>query len=466
MAIYTEIVSAGALKRKKYEATAENSGTYVITVNTQTKQALIDGNEFETDVELNDLEFVNAIKQKSNLKGWRIAIEVNNGTTILVGKIIGVIQQEVSGIARTICSCLMSNGAYLTLSVDKEGETLSATLNGNVIGSNGLNIVSFSDIDISNSRVALQISETDFAKLVDTSKDCQVVIETTDNNTLVLRRIEFDSDIAIFGGTLSKPTNNTSILVNYTARFSSTPSGTLIINEIEANVDLGEGEYANLRTLKIGEDIYIIPEGTHYFSKEIASGTSTTFEVSSEEWVEGMNNDNVMLLLHDTTTQTYYTLWKTSYNASDVVFSGENVKATFVKSGTSYSGNMAFLKKYLHTIPLLYGGTLIAYAKIVANKSAHFTTIDLINYLTNVGLVWPQRTAVMLSKTGSAAQNIIELFSHGILYINNGSLRFARDVLRITLSDGAFTSSKQEMQEYPTAIAVGTSYNDYQVEEL
>lgn len=134
MAIYTEIVSAGALKRKKYEATAENSGTYVITVDTQTKQALIDGNEFETDVELNDLEFVNAIKQKSNLKGWRIAIEVNNGTTILVGKIIGVIQQEVGGIASTICSCLMSNGAYLTLSVEKEGETLSATLNGNVLG--------------------------------------------------------------------------------------------------------------------------------------------------------------------------------------------------------------------------------------------------------------------------------------------------------------------------------------------
>ena len=259
MAIYTEVVSAGALKRQKFQATAENSGTYVITVDTQTKQALIDGNEFETDVELNDLEFVNAIKQKSNLKGWRIAIEVNNGTTILVGKIIGVIQQEIGGVSRTICSCLMSNGAYLTLSVDKEGETLSATLNGNVIGSNGLNIVSFSDIDISNSRVALQISETDFAKLVDTSKDCQVVIETTDNNTLVLRRIEFDSDIAIFGGTLSKPTNNTSILVNYTARFSSTPSGTLIINEIEPNVDLGEGEYADLRTLKIGEDIYVVP---------------------------------------------------------------------------------------------------------------------------------------------------------------------------------------------------------------
>ena len=137
MAIYTEIVSAGALKRQKYQANAENSGTYVITVDTQTKQALIDGNEFETDVELNDLEFVNAIKQKSNLKGWRIAIEVNNGTTILIGKIIGVIQQEIGGIARTICSCLMSNGAYLTLSVEKNGEILSATLNGNIIGSGG-----------------------------------------------------------------------------------------------------------------------------------------------------------------------------------------------------------------------------------------------------------------------------------------------------------------------------------------
>ena len=137
MAIYTEIVSAGALKRQKYQSNAENSGTYVITVDTQTKQALIDGNEFETNVELNDLEFVNAIKQKSNLKGWRIAIEVNNGTTILIGKIIGVIQQEVGGVARTICSCLMSNGAYIILTINDENGTLSATLSSSGLISGG-----------------------------------------------------------------------------------------------------------------------------------------------------------------------------------------------------------------------------------------------------------------------------------------------------------------------------------------
>lgn len=236
---YFEVVSAGALKRKKYEATAENSGTYVITVDTQTKQALIDGNEFETDVELNDLEFVNAIKQKSNLKGWRIAIEVNNGTTILVGKIIGVIQQEVGGIARTICSCLMSNGAYLTLSVEKEGETLSATLNGNVIGGGGGgNIVAFSNVAFDQDDTAtLQVSSEQF-DILKGEDNVVIVLELASGDVVTLYRTKHDSDLVSFGSVYGT-TNGTDKKGHvYFANFSN--SGSSIIGKAY-EMEMGAG---------------------------------------------------------------------------------------------------------------------------------------------------------------------------------------------------------------------------------
>ena len=82
---YSVIAGATNFTRQKYTPDAEGNGVYVITVSAETKAKLIDGDEFEEFVELNDLELKRAILQKSNLKNWRIAIEVNSGTTILLG---------------------------------------------------------------------------------------------------------------------------------------------------------------------------------------------------------------------------------------------------------------------------------------------------------------------------------------------------------------------------------------------
>ena len=118
MSKYSVIAGATNFLRKKYEQTAEDSATYVITVSNEVKEAILDGDAFTTSVELNDLEFKRNVIQRSSLKGWRITIQVNSGLTLLVGKIIGVkLVDVVENVETTLATCLMSNGSYLTLSI-------------------------------------------------------------------------------------------------------------------------------------------------------------------------------------------------------------------------------------------------------------------------------------------------------------------------------------------------------------
>lgn len=133
MSTYYELASSTNFKRKRYKASAENAGTFVISVDTPTKQALVDGLEFTTNIELNDPELANAIKQKSNVKGWQIAFEVASGTTILLGRIIGVSYKEVSGKEETILTCLLSNGLFVIVEViyDIATKEFACTLTGN-----------------------------------------------------------------------------------------------------------------------------------------------------------------------------------------------------------------------------------------------------------------------------------------------------------------------------------------------
>ena len=127
---YSVIAGATNFTRQKYTPDAEGNGVYVITVSAETKAKLIDGDEFEEVVELNDLELKRAILQKSNLKNWRIAIEVNSGTTILLGEIIGVKLASGDTKDTTTLTCLMTNGSYLTLVVEytKATQTFTTTL--------------------------------------------------------------------------------------------------------------------------------------------------------------------------------------------------------------------------------------------------------------------------------------------------------------------------------------------------
>ena len=148
MSIYTELASATSFKRKKYKLTSEEVGVYVISVSNETKQALVDNEEFTQVVELNDPEFVRAIKQKTNLRGWRIAIELNNHTTILVGQIIGVAWQQVGSAEQTLATCLLSNKSYVILTITNEDNSLSATLSssGAVGGGGEWNLLVLDDL--------------------------------------------------------------------------------------------------------------------------------------------------------------------------------------------------------------------------------------------------------------------------------------------------------------------------------
>ena len=136
---YYEIAGATNFKRKNFKQDSEALGTYVITISNQAKEKFVDGDEFEEVVELNDLLLKKAIEQKDNLRGWRVALNLNNGTTISVGKIIGVINQNIGGVQTTIATCLMSNGVYLVLNCANENNNLTATLTsaGLIGGRNG-----------------------------------------------------------------------------------------------------------------------------------------------------------------------------------------------------------------------------------------------------------------------------------------------------------------------------------------
>ena len=149
MAKYSVLAGATSFKRERFDTSAEDYGTYVITVSNQTKQDLIDLKEFSQAVELNDSEFVEAIKQKTNLRGWRIAIELNNHTTILVGQIIGVAWQKVGSAEQTLATCLLSNKSYVILTITNEDNSLSATLSssGAVGGGGEWNILDLNDVE-------------------------------------------------------------------------------------------------------------------------------------------------------------------------------------------------------------------------------------------------------------------------------------------------------------------------------
>ena len=138
MAKYKQVVGSGNFVREQFIADAESIGTFVITVSNEIKEKIVDGEDFSGAVELNDPLLLNAIKQRSNLNGWKIAINLNNGTTIMVGKVIGVVLTVESEIPYTYATCLMSNGQHFSLKVGINGNQVSAILSGNGLGGGNL----------------------------------------------------------------------------------------------------------------------------------------------------------------------------------------------------------------------------------------------------------------------------------------------------------------------------------------
>lgn len=264
MGQYFEIAGATNFKRKKYKATAENVGTYVITLSTEAKQKLVDLEEFVEGVELNDLEFVNAIKQKSNLRNWRVAFEVANRTTIIVGKIISVIWQTIESVEQCIATCLLSNGAYVVLTISN-GETLSATLSSSgLVGGNG-KVITYSNVEFNASGVAnLETSLEDFETIVGLD-NVLVVVELLSGETLQLYRTKFEEDSAKFiGQVINENGEFTSQLyaLNYSLSGESVVSVLYEIELFEPNVEIPSGvEPQKLVTFKALNDYFELGSG-------------------------------------------------------------------------------------------------------------------------------------------------------------------------------------------------------------
>lgn len=257
MAVYSEIASATNFKRKKYKVSGENGGTYVITISTATKEALIDGISFTQSVELNDLEFNNALLQKSDLKGWRIAFEVANGTTIMLGKIIGVIQQSVGGVDRTLCSCLLSNGSFVVLTVDSDKGTLSAVLASVGTMGVGASQLVFDNVSITSGGTA-SLNTSNFDTMIG-DNDVELILALTSGETITLKRVKYDTTSASFSGAVGVENGEYSGVL-YFANFVASGVGTLVeVDLFEPNVDIPSSIEPNkLATAKIFGDYYEI----------------------------------------------------------------------------------------------------------------------------------------------------------------------------------------------------------------
>lgn len=145
MAKYKQVVGSGNFVREQFIADAESIGTFVITVSNEIKEKIVDGEDFSGAVELNDPLLLNAIKQRSNLNGWKLAVNLNNGTTILIGKVIGVVHTEEENVPITRATCLMSNGQHFELSVSISGNEIVAQLSGNGLGGSDLPVPTIAD---------------------------------------------------------------------------------------------------------------------------------------------------------------------------------------------------------------------------------------------------------------------------------------------------------------------------------
>ena len=146
MAKYSVIAGATNFTRKQYKADGESIGTFVITISNEIKEKIVDGEDFSSAVEINDLLFLNAVKQKSNLNGWKLSVEVQNGTTILIGKVIGVVHTEEENVPITRATCLMSNGQHFELAVGISGNEIVAQLSGNGLGGSDLPVPTIADV--------------------------------------------------------------------------------------------------------------------------------------------------------------------------------------------------------------------------------------------------------------------------------------------------------------------------------
>jgi hypothetical protein len=143
MAFKGTIVSANDKMLKINKLDAVENGSFVIVLSEENQSKLLNGEEFEQDVDIANVELRNNIIQKTNLKGFVIAFVVHNGATIFNGEVIGNILQDISEYeTRSVLSVLLANGQFASLTIVHN--SLNNTFLGHIItvkvsvGGNGI----------------------------------------------------------------------------------------------------------------------------------------------------------------------------------------------------------------------------------------------------------------------------------------------------------------------------------------
>lgn len=131
MAFKGTIVSANDKMLKINKLDAVENGSFVIILSEENQSKLLNGEEFEQDVDIANVELRNNIIQKTNLKGFVIAFVVHNGATIFNGEVIGNILQDISEYeTRSVLSVLLANGQFASLSIVHN--SLNNTFSGHI----------------------------------------------------------------------------------------------------------------------------------------------------------------------------------------------------------------------------------------------------------------------------------------------------------------------------------------------
>ena len=276
---YYEIAGATNFKRKNFKQDSEALGTYVITISNQAKEKFVDGDEFEEVVELNDLLLKKAIEQKDNLRGWRIALNLNNGTTISVGKIIGVANQEnENGTHTTIATALMSNGSYLVLTCVNDDGAITATL-----ASVGLSGAGIEVLEISNTSGTLTDEQFELAS----TDNCIIKVGTQ------YYYKGFDSAVYLVYYASPRQTNNYGTIVEKVEITKATKGYVVGYDQLGGGVDYLAPEYSNTSTYAVGD--LCVYENKLY---ECSTAIATAEDWDATHWTETTIAESILGMLN------------------------------------------------------------------------------------------------------------------------------------------------------------------------
>lgn len=241
MAFKGTIVSANDKKLKINKLDAVENGSFVIVLSEGNQSKLLNGEEFEQDVDIANTELRNNIIQKTNLKGFVIAFVVHNGATIFNGEVIGNILQDISEYeTRSVLSVLLANGQFASLTIvhNSLNNTFLGHIKTALVSGGGGNIVAFSNVAFDQDDTAtLEVSEEQF-EILKGEDNVVVVLELASGDVVTLYRTKHDDDLVSFGSVYGTTDGTDKKGYVYFANFSN--SGSTIVGKAY-EMEMGAG---------------------------------------------------------------------------------------------------------------------------------------------------------------------------------------------------------------------------------